>query len=271
LNSLVAATTCAGYYMGAGRAVDLPGLLNTVSGTFLVACGAAALNQVVERDVDRLMKRTRNRPLPAGRTSAGVATLYGLVLVLAGLVQLAATRNLLAAFLALFTSVAYVGIYTPLKRRTSLAMLVGCVPGALPPVIGWAGAQGSLAPAAWVLFGIMFLWQVPHFLAIAWLCREDYARAGFPMLPVLEPDGRSTASQSVLYAAALLPASLVPAALGVAGHLYVAAACLLGGGFLALALVFARSRRRDTARNLFVGSVAYLPLVWAVMLVDRIV
>jgi protoheme IX farnesyltransferase len=271
VNLLVVGTTFGGYYMGAGAVLDPLRLVNTVAGTFLVAAGAAALNQVYERDTDGMMMRTRNRPLPSGRVEPTAATLYGLLLALIGLVELLWTANALAALVALVTFLSYVGIYTPLKRYSSLAMLVGGVPGGLPPVIGWAASRGDLSVEAWVLFGIMFLWQMPHFLAIAWMCREDYARAGFPMLPVLEPDGRSTAAQVVLYGSVLIPVSLVPAALGVAGHVYFTAAGVLGVLFLTLGLRFARRRERDTARGLFLGSVAYLPLLWAVMLADRIV
>jgi protoheme IX farnesyltransferase len=270
VNLLVVATTFGGFYMGAGAAMDAVRLFNAVAGTFLVAAGAAALNQIYERDTDAMMLRTRRRPMPAGRVSPAAAGLFAILLTSIGLAQLGFGASPLAAAVALATLVIYVGIYTPLKRRTSLATLVGGVPGGLPPVIGWAAARGNLSLEAWVLFGIVFLWQMPHFLAIAWMCREDYARAHFPMLPVLEPDGRSTAAQIVLYGAVLIPVSLLPAALGFAGHVYFSAAFILGALFLALGLRFARRRERDTARHLFLGSVAYLPLLWTVMLLDRI-
>jgi heme o synthase len=182
---------------------------------------------------------------------------------------LAAGANLLAAAIALFTLVSYTAVYTPLKRRTAFATVIGAVPGALPPVIGWAAARGRLDAGAWALFAIVFLWQVPHFLAIAWIYRDEYARAGLPLLPVLEPDGRSTARQAVLYAAALLPASLAPAALGVAGAAYFAGALVLGVGFLALTARFAFLRTAPAARWLFFGSIIYLPLLWALMIVDK--
>jgi len=176
---------------------------------------------------------------------------------------------LLAAGIALGTLASYALVYTPLKRRSSLATLVGGIPGALPPLIGWAAGRGELTPEAWVLFAIVFLWQMPHFLAIAWLCREDYARAGLMMLPVVEPDGRSTAQQVVLYAAVLLPVSLLPAVLGLAGRLYTVAALVLGLGFLGLGVWFGLQRNRDTARRLFLASIAYLPLLWGLMLWDH--
>jgi protoheme IX farnesyltransferase len=268
LNLLVVATTLAGYYLGAER-FD-PGLLaNTVAGTALVAGGAAALNEVLERRTDGLMRRTRNRPLPGGRLRVSTATWFALALSAAGLAELALWANGLAAIVAAATLVCYALVYTPLKSRTSLATLVGGVPGGLPPMIGWAAARGTLSLEAWVLFAIVFLWQMPHFLAIAWMCREDYARAGLPMLPVVEPDGRSTAQQVVLYASVLVPVSLLPTLLGVAGRTYFAGALALGAGFLVLGLQFARRRSNVSARRLFLGSISYLPLLWALMLANH--
>jgi protoheme IX farnesyltransferase len=192
------------------------------------------------------------------------------VLTAAGLVILAAGANALSAVVAFATLASYAVVYTPLKKRTSFATVVGAVPGALPPVIGWAAAEGALSRGAWVLFGLVFLWQLPHFLAIAWMYREDYARAGFPMLPVIEPDGRSTARQAVVYAAALLPVSLAPTLIGMTGTLYFAGALILSLIFLGLALRFALSRSIGDARRLFFGSITYLPLVWMLMIADRI-
>jgi protoheme IX farnesyltransferase len=192
------------------------------------------------------------------------------VLAVAGLLLLAFGANLLAAMVALTTLVTYVAVYTPLKLRTSLATVVGAVPGALPPMIGWAGATDALSREAWILFAIVFLWQMPHFLAIAWLYREDYARAGFPMLPVVEPDGYSTARQVVAYSAVLLPVSLAPAAVGLATSTYFGGALGLGLVFLALAIRFARHRERADARRLFFGSIIYLPLVWVLMIATRV-
>jgi protoheme IX farnesyltransferase len=268
LNLLVVATTAAGYYLGAAE-VALSTLFHTVVGTALVAGGASAFNQVLERDTDTLMRRTRLRPLPDGRLSAPAASLFAATLSLLGLAELAAGSGTLAAAVALVTLASYVLVYTPLKRRSSLATLVGGVPGALPPMIGWAAARGELSAEAWVLFAIVFLWQMPHFLAIAWLCQEDYAKARLMMLPVLEPDGRSTAQQAVLYSAVLVPVSILPVVLNLSGGVYAAGAVLLGAGFLALSLRFAFHRSRGTAARLFVGSITYLPLLWGLMLWDH--
>ena len=265
LNFLVVASTLAGYYLGADG--FRPALLfHTVVGTALVAGGAAAFNQVFERDTDALMRRTRMRPLPNGRMRPATATWFATALSLTGLVQLAWGANVLASAIALATLASYALIYTPLKSRTAFATLVGGVPGALPPMIGWAAASGTLTIEAWILFAIVFLWQMPHFLAIAWLFQEDYARAGLPMLPVVEPDGRSTAQQVVLYAAVLVPVSLLPTIVGLSGRVYLAGAAVLGVGFLALGIRFALKRNRVNAKRLFLGSITYLPLLWGLML-----
>ena len=269
LNLLVIATAGAGYYMGVGEALDPGTFLHTVSGTALVAGGAAALNQVAERDVDGRMQRTRLRPMPDGRLQPGEARRFGLGLSALGLLQLGFGANLLAAAVALATLVSYVSIYTPLKRRTSAATVIGAVPGALPPVVGWAAARGALTIEAVALFAIVFLWQMPHFLALAWMYRDDFARAGFPFLPVIDPAGRRTARQVLWYASALLPVSLVPAVVGLTGGAYLIGASLLGVGFVVLALRFAVSRTSKRARSLFLGSLVYLPLLWALMIADR--
>jgi protoheme IX farnesyltransferase len=269
LNLLVVATTAAGYYLGSLAGLDAIRFTNTVLGTALVAGGASALNQVAERRTDALMRRTRTRPLPDGRLQPLEASLFALVLAVAGLLLLAVGVNLLAAMVAFTTLATYVAVYTPLKLRTSLATVVGAVPGALPPMIGWAGATGVLSREAWILFAIVFLWQMPHFLAIAWLYREDYARAGFPMLPVVEPDGHSTARQVVAYTAVLLPMSLAPSAVGLTTSTYFTGALALGLAFLALGVRFACHRGRTDARRLFFGSIVYLPLVWALMIATR--
>ena len=265
LNFLVVASTLAGYYLGA-RGFDATLLFHTVVGTALVAGGAAAFNQVFERDTDALMRRTRMRPLPDGRMLASTAAWFAAALSIAGLAQLWLGANAVAAAIAFVTLASYALIYTPLKSRTAFATLVGGIPGALPPMIGWAAASGTLTIEAWVLFAIVFLWQMPHFLAIAWLFREDYARAGLPMLPVVEPDGGSTAQQVVLYAAVLVPVSLLPTILGLSGRVYFLGAALLGLGFLALSIAFARHRTRVSAKRLFLGSITYLPLLWGLML-----
>ena len=269
LNLLVVASALAGYVMAGGEMLDAIRVICTVAGTALVAGGASALNQVIERVPDSLMRRTRMRPMPDGRLQPFEAVAFGITLVLAGLALLAAGVNLLSAAVALTTLLTYALIYTPLKRRTSFATVIGAIPGALPPVIGWAAARGSLSQGAWVLFAIVFLWQLPHFLAIAWMYREDYARAGFPMLPVIEPDGRSTARQAVFYCAALLPVSLAPTLLGMANSVYFVSALGLGLLFLVLTLKFARTRAVADARRLFFGSIIYLPILWILMIAGR--
>lgn len=269
LNLLVVATTFAGYALGAESGSGLAPLVHTVAGTALVAGGASALNQLWERDTDRLMRRTRQRPLPDFRLRPHEALGFGAALAAAGLAQLWLGVNLLAAVVAAATLATYVLCYTPLKLRTSLATIVGAVPGALPPVIGWAGATGTLSIEAWALFAIVFLWQMPHFLAIGWMYRDDYARAGIPLLPVLEPDGRSTGRQAVLYTAAMLPVTMLPSLLGLAGARYLIGALVLGAVLLVLSLEFAAARSAPAARRLFLGTVLYLPLLWSLLLADH--
>jgi len=270
LNFLVVVSALAGYVMGASEASGMLRLVGMLAGTGLVAGGASAFNQVYERDVDALMRRTRLRPLPDGRVQPAEALAFAAAVSATGLLILAATANLLSAAVAFATLLTYVVVYTPLKRRTSLATVIGAIPGALPPVIGWAAARGSLSREAWTLFGIVFLWQLPHFLAIAWMFRDDYGRAGFPLLPVVEPDGRSTGRQALLYAAALIPLSLVPTLMGLTGEVYFAAALVLGLAFLALTVRFARTRTVRDARRLFFSSIIYLPLIWILMIADRV-
>jgi heme o synthase len=266
---LVLITTLIGFHLGTRGPTDLALLLHTVMGTALVASGAAAINQVMEQRIDGLMRRTRLRPLPAGRLGSREARAFALVLAAVGLVQLALGANVIAALVALATIVSYALVYTPLKRRTSLAAVIGAVPGALPPMIGWAAATGHLSVEGWVLFAIVFMWQMPHVLAISWMYREDYQRGGIRVLPVEEPDGASTSRQTVSYAAVLIPVTLLPTVVGLAGGRYVAGALVLGLALLALAIDFARHRTAARARRLFLVSLAYLPLLWGLMLVDR--
>jgi protoheme IX farnesyltransferase len=207
--------------------------------------------------------------MPDGRLSPRDAWVFGTLLTIAGLATLALGANVLSAFVAFVTMASYAVVYTPLKRRSSFSTVIGAIPGALPPVIGWTAALDELSQGAWVLFGIVFLWQLPHFLAIAWIYREDYARAGFPMLPVIEPDGRSTARQAVIYALALLPMSLAPTLVGMAGAVYFAGALVLSLLFIGLALKFGTTRSVPDARRLFFGSIIYLPLIWMLMIADR--
>jgi protoheme IX farnesyltransferase len=270
LNLLVVFTTAGGYWLGVGGHVDLGQLLHAVVGTALVAGGSAVFNQLYERDVDALMTRTRTRPLPDGRLTPSQAFWFGFALCAIGLGQLALAVNPLSALVAFATLVTYVLIYTPMKRRSSFSTVVGAVPGALPPVIGWAAATNTVSREAWLLFAIIFLWQMPHFLALAWMYRDEYGRAGFPILPVSEPDGRSTARQTLAYAAALVPVSLAPALTGLAGGIYFGVALVASLGFLWLSFRFARTLSRPSARDLFLGSLLYLPLIWIFMMATRV-
>jgi protoheme IX farnesyltransferase len=269
---LVLFTVAAGVLLAGGPRVSLAVLLHAVFGTALVAAGASALNQLLERHSDARMRRTENRPLPAGRLQPWEVLLFGMLLALAGVAYLALTlHSPCAAAVAAFTCACYVGVYTPLKPRTPLNTLVGAVPGALPPVIGWCAVRGAITPEAVTLFAILFLWQVPHFLAIAWMYRDEYRRAGLCMLTVLDRDGRLTGRHMVSYCLALLPASLGPVLLGEAGLLYLGGSALLGLGFLASALKFQRLRSVRQARRVLRASLVYLPGLLALLLLDRAV
>jgi protoheme IX farnesyltransferase len=264
---LILLTALLGYVLAGGAAgLAAVGLL---AGTALVSSGSSALNQILERDRDARMRRTENRPLPSGRLRPADAVLWSVLLSVSGLLLLALTVNLLTAALAALTLVSYAFVYTPLKRVTSLATVVGAIPGALPPLGGWAAATGELAAPAFILFAIVFLWQMPHFLAIACLYREDYRRGGMLMLPVVDEGGRFTALQALVYSAALLPVSLLPATLGMAGPIYLFGAFLLGLGMNAASLRFARCRTQTTARGLLLASVIYLPLLCGLLFLDR--
>ncbi len=269
LNFLVLLTTAAAYSLGARRGVTLPDFAHTLTGTFLVAGGSAAINQVWERGTDRLMRRTQQRPMADQRLSVSQGTAFGLALTVIGVAQLAYFVNALSAGVALVTTASYIFFYTPLKLRTSLSTIAGAVPGALPAVIGWAAATNTLSVEAWVLFGIVFMWQMPHFLAIAWMYRDEYARAGMPLLPVIEPDGRSTGRQAVLYAAVLIPISMLPTGVGLATPYYLVGAITLGAILLFLSLEFSAKRDLATARRLFFGSIVYLPVLWALLVFDH--
>jgi heme o synthase len=270
LNFLVVATSAAGYYLGAASPIEPGAMIVAVAGTALVAGGAAVLNQLYERDTDALMRRTRMRPLPAGRVVPADAGLFGAALSILGLALLAARANWLSASLAFTTLLVYLAVYTPMKRRTPAATLVGAVPGALPALIGWTASHGSVAVGGAALFAIVFLWQIPHFMAIAWLYRDDYGKAGFPLLPVIEPNGVRAGRHAVAYAAALLPVALVPTLAGLAGIVYLVSSALLGVAFLALAARFWLQRTDAAARWLFFGSIVYLPLIWIVLVADKI-
>ena len=269
LNLLVVLTSAAGYYLGSVTSPDLMKMAQAVVGTALVAGGSAVLNQVYERDTDARMRRTRMRPLPDRRVTVQEAAVFGGVLSLAGLAVLAFATNWVAAALALATLVIYLAVYTPMKRTSGLSTLVGAGPGALPAVIGWSASRGNIAIGGWTLFAIVFLWQIPHFMAITWMYRDDYRSAGFPMLPVVEPDGLRTGQQALLYAAALLPVSLAPTVVGLAGWIYFGLALVLGIGLIILSAAFARSRTDRSARTLFLASIIYLPLIWTAMVLDH--
>ncbi len=270
---LILMSTGVGYFFGLrglplGR-IDWWALLHTILGTGLIASGTAALNQWYERDADAKMRRTWDRPIPAGRLTAGRALAFGVVLAIAGFAELAWFVNLLSAVLGMATLVSYLFLYTPLKQRSWLSTTVGAFPGAMPPMIGFAAASGALTAEAWVLFAILFLWQFPHFYAIAWMYREDYARAGIRMLPVVEPDGHSTARQIVLGASLLIPVSLAPGLVGMSGKLYLLGALALGAWFLYSGVRAAADRTLLRARGVLLVSVFYLPLLYGLMLLDR--
>jgi len=269
LNLLVVATSAAGYYLGSPGTPSIASMGQAVAGTAFVAAGAAVLNQLAERDTDAKMRRTRTRALPDGRVRPADARIFGFVLSAGGLALLA-SHTYLAAVLALATLLIYLAVYTPLKRRTPLSTLVGAVPGALPPLIGWTASHGTISAGGIALFAIVFLWQMPHFMAIAWMYRDDYGQAGFPMLPVIDPSGRRAGRQAVVYAAALLAASVAPAFTGVSGGGYLATAIALGAALLALAIRFAATRSDHSARQLFFGSIIYLPVLWIVMIANRL-
>jgi len=244
-------------------------LLHTIIGTGLIASGTAALNQWFEREADRKMRRTSGRPLPSGRLSAPRALAFGAALSVAGFLELWLGVNLLSGLIGAFTLASYLFLYTPMKQRTWWSTTVGAIPGAMPPIIGYAAAAGSLNRESWVLFAILFLWQFPHFYSIAWMYKDDYARAGIRMLPVVEPDCRSTARQIVLFGIALIPVSLIPSLLGMSGRIYLVGALLLGLWFLYSGVRVALERSLVRARNVLVTSVFYLPLIYGLMLLDR--
>jgi protoheme IX farnesyltransferase len=267
---LVALTTAVGFYVAAPEGTSAVALLHTLVGTLLVAAGASALNQVAESDVDGRMRRTAARPIPAGRLGRRAGAVFATALGIGGIGYLAALVNLVTAALAAGTLVSYIVLYTPLKKRSSLNTLIGAVPGALPILGGWAATGSPLSLPGWVLFCMLFLWQLPHFLALAWLYREDYHRAGLRMLTAEDPDGRRTFGQATLYAAALLPVSLLPTLVGIAGPVYFAGAVLAGAWFLGAALTAARRPTVRAARRLFVISIIYLPAALGLLALDKI-
>ena len=266
---LVMLTALVGFVSASRGPVSSLALAAALVGTGLVAAGASAHNMVLERHTDALMRRTENRPLPSGRLKPVEALVFGATLTAVGLLELAWLSGRLAAAVALLTWSTYLFLYTPLKPRTSLSTIVGAFPGALPPVIGWAAARGSVDNGAYILFAIMFLWQIPHFLAIAWIYRDDYARGGLPMLPVIDTEGRMTGRQAVAHSLALLLVSLAPTAAGMTGRLYLAGALCLGLGFVAVAVRAAVVRSLPAARALFLASLVYLTVLSILLLLDK--
>jgi protoheme IX farnesyltransferase len=267
---LVVITTLAGFYMGSPGPIAAVLLANTLLGTTLVGAGTSALNHYVERFSDAKMRRTAGRPLPLGLLRPGEALVFGLTLVLGGSAILALLVNGLSSLLALVTTVSYLGIYTPLKKLTPISTTIGAVPGAIPPLIGWAAARGSLSLDAWILFGILFLWQFPHFLAIAWMYRDDYARGGIRMLPVVKPDGDATFRQIIGTALLLVPVSLLPSVVGLAGVRYFFGAVVLGMALVQVCLWAARSKTNVRAKWLMHATVLHIPLLLGLMMYDKI-
>ena len=268
---MVLVTTATGFFVGGSGLGDLPRwllLALTLAGTGFAAAGAAALNNYLERDTDARMARTRLRALPSGRIEPAAALAFGVLLVLAGVALLATLVNLLSAFLVLLTAFLYVLVYTPLKKITWLNTPIGAIPGALPPMVGWAAITDSLGAGAWVLFAILFLWQHPHFYAIAWMYRDDYREAGYKMLSVIDPTGRRVFRQAILFSLALIPVSIALTALGLAGKMYLMGAVFLGSALLAASLHFAQHQQRADARRLLLTSVVYLPLLLILIVCD---
>lgn len=270
LTLLVLLTTLVGFYLGWQGPMDYGLMFNTLLGTALVASGAAALNQLLEREHDARMRRTAGRPLPSGRMQPVTVMLFGGVCSLVGLVYLAALANPLTSVLGAVSLVSYLFVYTPLKRLTWLNTAVGAVPGALPPLMGWAAARGELSGGGWALFAILAFWQMPHFFAIAWIYRDEYAKAGFQMLPAVDPDGRRTARQSLSHTLALLLIGLCPFLFHITGHVYLVSALLLGLAYFGCAVRFARRLDLPSAKLLFFASIVYLPLILIGMVVDKL-
>jgi len=269
LTLLVLLTTAVGFYLGAEGPINVVSLLHTVLGTAAAAAGAAALNQWWEHNFDALMQRTRSRPVPAGRMQPRDAVVLGAALSIFGVTYLAFVCNALSAALAAITIIIYVFAYTPLKRVTTFNTALGAVPGALPPMIGWAAARGTLNAGAWMLFAILFFWQLPHFFAIAWIYRDDYARAGFQMVSSDDRSGERSASQSVFFCMILFVVAGLPAFLGIATVFYLLAELILGAVFIAVAMRFLKTRTRSDARRLFITSIIYLPLLLGALVLSK--
>lgn len=270
LTFLVLLTTLVGFYVGFRGSLDWMLLFHTMLGTALVASGAAALNQLLEREHDAKMRRTEDRPLPSGRMLPRTVLLLGVSSGALGLIYLAFAVNPLTSLLGAITLVSYLFVYTPLKRKTTLNTVIGAIPGALPPLMGWAAARNEVTVGGWSLFAILFFWQLPHFFAIAWIYREQYAQAGFKMLPVVDPEGKRTGQQAVSHSFGLLPFSLAPFVLHLAGPIYLAGALILGITYLWYSIQFSRHLTVERARALFFVSIIYLPLLLGLMVFDKI-
>ena len=262
-------TAAAGFYLGNRGTFDLVLFANAMIGIVLLAFGVATLNQWLERRTDILMDRTATRPLPTGKVTSGEALVFGSLLCLSAEVYLYFLVNPLTAFLGLTVIIGYVLIYTPLKTRTSASTAIGAIPGAMPPLMGWTASANEISLGAWVLFVFLFLWQFPHFFAIAWLYKEQYAKAGILMLPVIDPSGRITARQIVLFSVMMVPVSLAPFFLGFAGWIFLTAATVLGIWFLVESVRTARAKTPEMARRLLLVSVLYLPLIFAILVLDK--
>lgn len=270
LTTLVLLTTLVGFYIGFQGPIDFVLMFHTLFGTALVAGGAAALNQLLEREHDAKMRRTQNRPLPSGRLQPVTVMLFGGICSVAGLVYLALLANPLTSVLGAVSLISYLFVYTPLKRVTWWNTVIGAIPGGLPPLMGWAAARGELGGGGCALFGILAFWQLPHFFAIAWIYREEYARAGFQMLPNVDPDGHRTALQSITHTLGLLAMSVCPFIFRLAGSVYLAGALVLGSAFLWFAVQFARHLTVRHARQLFYTSIIYLPLLLALLVMNKL-
>jgi protoheme IX farnesyltransferase len=270
LTMLVLLTTLVGFYVGYRGPMDYALMFHALFGTALVASGAAALNQLLEREYDARMRRTAGRPLPSGRLQPVTVMLFGGICSLVGTLYLALLVNPLTSVLGAISLVSYLFIYTPLKRLTWLNTMVGAIPGALPPLMGWAAARGELSAGGWALFAVLAFWQLPHFFAIAWIYKEEYAKAGFKMLPAVDPDGSRSAQQSVSHTLGLLFVSLYPFVLHLAGVVYLVAAILLGGFYLGCAIQFGRKLDVPSAKKLFFASIIYLPLLLIALVANKL-
>lgn len=266
---LLVLTAAAGFYLGSDKGFNLTLFINSMLGITLIAFGSATLNQYIERNIDGLMERTANRPLPTGKLSGREALIFGILLCVAAEIYLATAVNLLTALLGLIVIIGYVLIYTPLKTRTSASTAIGAFPGAMPPLMGFTAAAGHISIGAWVMFAMLFLWQFPHFLAIAWMYREQYAKAGILMLPVVEPAGKITVRQILIFTILLIPVSLAPFFLGIAGWIYLIGAIVLGVWFLYAGIQMARTKTIPQARKLLLVSVLYLPLIFALLVFNH--